>query len=298
MKNRQKNWQFLLIIGMMCVFLTACATDNKTKLHADEPAVPDIPAKYIDAMQEYQEAQGDAKSLRIHGDILVTGIDDELLSEFFVLSFLCDTRDASGGYSKQLSVEIGKYADNDAVFSDSNSSQFINFRGMYASSAKILNDESIPETAKADLRENIESFNYEIISGKTMADAISCEYIDDSEITDDDSWVNAWGKTLTDESAKGTLGEKNALKKAKQYLGSMAFSYQGLVDQLKYEGYTDSEAVYGANNCGADWNEQAAKKAKQYLEHMAFSRDGLIEQLEYEGFTHSQAVYGVEANGY
>lgn len=95
-----------------------------------------------------------------------------------------------------------------------------------------------------------------------------------------------------------TTGERNALERAMDYLEFMAFSYSGLVEQLEYEGYLHSEAVYGADHCGADWNEQAALKAASYLEFMSFSRSGLIEQLEYEGFTHAQAVYGAEQNGY
>ena len=95
-----------------------------------------------------------------------------------------------------------------------------------------------------------------------------------------------------------TLGERNALRQAKNYLNVMPFSYQGLIDQLEFEGYSNSEAVYAANNCGADWYEQAAKKAKDYLETMPFSRQQLIKQLEFEKFTHDQAVYGAEANGY
>ena len=95
-----------------------------------------------------------------------------------------------------------------------------------------------------------------------------------------------------------TIGEKNALKTAKNYLEIMAFSYEGLVKQLEYEKYSHEESIYATDNCGADWNEQAYKCAKNYLDIMAFSKDGLIEQLEYEGFTHEQAVYGAEKNGY
>lgn len=95
-----------------------------------------------------------------------------------------------------------------------------------------------------------------------------------------------------------TMGERNALQQAKRYLEVSPFSYEGLVEQLKYEGYTHKEAVYGADHCGADWNEQAAKKAARYLDIMAFSRDGLIDQLLYEGFTYEQAVYGVSRCGY
>ena len=95
-----------------------------------------------------------------------------------------------------------------------------------------------------------------------------------------------------------TIGEKNALSKAKSYLKYSAFSKEGLIEQLEYEGYSHEEAVYGVDNSEADWNKQAVLKAKAYLEYSAFSREGLIEQLEYEGFTKEQAEYGVEAVGY
>ncbi len=95
-----------------------------------------------------------------------------------------------------------------------------------------------------------------------------------------------------------TMGERNALKKAKNYLSFMPFSHSGLVDQLEFEGYTTDEAIYGADNCGADWNEQAAKKAQSYIDMMEFSRQGLIDQLIFEGFTEDQAEYGVTAIGY
>lgn len=94
-----------------------------------------------------------------------------------------------------------------------------------------------------------------------------------------------------------TKAQENALKKAESYLKYSAFSRKGLIEQLEFEGFTHSEAVYGVDNVGADWKEQAVKKAKSYLSYSAFSRKGLIEQLEFEGFTHEQAVYGVTQNG-
>lgn len=95
-----------------------------------------------------------------------------------------------------------------------------------------------------------------------------------------------------------TIGQKNALNKAKSYLDFQAFSHKGLVEQLQYEGFSAEESQYGADNCGADWNEQAAKKAQSCLDFTSFSRSGLIEQLVYEGFTNEQAEYGVQAVGY
>lgn len=123
--------------------------------------------------------------------------------------------------------------------------------------------------------------------------------VDDSSPAHDLPTERPDASALTSNIEDGaSTGERNALQTAKDYLSVMAFSYTGLIEQLEYEGYSHSEAVYGADNCGADWFEQAAKSAKQYLEFMSFSRSSLIEQLEYEGFTHEQAIYGAEMNGY
>jgi Host cell surface-exposed lipoprotein len=78
------------------------------------------------------------------------------------------------------------------------------------------------------------------------------------------------------------------------HLAYQAFSRKGLIEQLKYEGYSKAEAEYAVDAINVNWKEQAVKSAKDYLDYQSFSRSGLIEQLEYEGFTHAQAVYGVQ----
>lgn len=95
-----------------------------------------------------------------------------------------------------------------------------------------------------------------------------------------------------------SMSQRNALEKAKDYLDFSAFSYTGLIGQLEYEGFSTEDATFGADNCGADWNEQAAKKAQSYLDFSSFSRQGLVDQLLYEGFTNEQAEYSVTAVGY
>lgn len=101
-------------------------------------------------------------------------------------------------------------------------------------------------------------------------------------------------------AAEPTMGELNAVESAKNYLSLMPFSYTGIIRQLTdFDGYSEEEATYAADNCGADWNEQAAKAAKNYLDLMSFSRQGLIDQLvQFDGFTQEQAEYGVSQNGY
>lgn len=103
---------------------------------------------------------------------------------------------------------------------------------------------------------------------------------------------------------------EQAVKSAQSYLKYMAFSRNGLLDQLtsQYgEQFTQEEAEYAISylelNALVDWNEQAVKSAQSYLKYMAFSRKGLIKQLssEYgEQFTEEQAEYAVsylELNG-
>lgn len=94
-----------------------------------------------------------------------------------------------------------------------------------------------------------------------------------------------------------TAGQKNALKEAINYLDYMPFSREGLISQLEYEGYTNEEAVFAADNCSADWNAQALRDAKNYLDYSAFSYSGLIGQLEYEKYTPEQAKYAADNCG-
>lgn len=91
--------------------------------------------------------------------------------------------------------------------------------------------------------------------------------------------------------------QPDALSAANQYLATMPFSHDGLIHQLEYEGYTNEDAIYAADNCGADWNQQALLAAMKYLDSMPFSSEGLAHQLKYESFTPEQASYGVENCG-
>ena len=87
------------------------------------------------------------------------------------------------------------------------------------------------------------------------------------------------------------------MRKAQEYLAYQAFSKKGLIDQLKFEGFSTKDATYAVNHITVNWNKQAAKKAKEYLKYQSFSRSGLIDQLVFEGFTQSQATYGVNKTG-
>ena len=96
---------------------------------------------------------------------------------------------------------------------------------------------------------------------------------------------------------KETLSQKNAVKAAENYIRIMPFSRDGLIKQLKYEGYSTADATYAVDKLKIDYNKQALKAAETYLDMMAFSRSGLIKQLKYEGYTTKQATYAVDKVG-
>jgi hypothetical protein len=99
-------------------------------------------------------------------------------------------------------------------------------------------------------------------------------------------------------STDGTpISRANAVRAAHEYLQFQAFSLKGLVGQLKYDGFSTSDATYGASHSGAHWMKQAVRAAKEYLRFQAFSRSGMIGQLKYDGFTSAQARHGAVAAG-
>ena len=102
----------------------------------------------------------------------------------------------------------------------------------------------------------------------------------------------ATAKVVVPNVATTPMNRTQAVRAAHEYLQFQAYSLKGLISQLKFEGYSTSDATYGARYSGANWFKQAVRSAKEYLEFQAFSFSGMVGQLQYEGFTHAQAVYG------
>ena len=114
---------------------------------------------------------------------------------------------------------------------------------------KINRQEETKDTATTLNNQNKESENEDIVDNKNT---ISKEETTNKEepVTIDETKQD--DITETEESTEVSVGKRNALSSAKQYLTYMSFSYQGLIEQLEYEGYTSEEAEYAVDNCGAD----------------------------------------------
>ena len=93
--------------------------------------------------------------------------------------------------------------------------------------------------------------------------------------------------------------EKNSgsVAAARILLSSSPYSRRALIDELEADGFSEEDAVYGADSCGADWKEQAVRSAENELSFYRYSFEELVESLEEEGFTREQAEYGARQNG-
>ena len=100
---------------------------------------------------------------------------------------------------------------------------------------------------------------------------------------------------------------ENAYRSAKNYLKTMPFSKQGLIDQLSSDfgdKYTVEQAAAAVkmleDNKEVNWKKQAVKAGKNYLKMTGFSRQGLIDQLTSPAgskFTKKQAEYAADKLG-
>jgi hypothetical protein len=100
-----------------------------------------------------------------------------------------------------------------------------------------------------------------------------------------------------------TQQQKSAVASAKQYLGTEAFSQQGLIDQLDSpdgSGYSVNDATIAVDSLTVNWNAEAVQAAKEYLKTQPFSCSDLIQQLDSPDgsqFTVAQATYGATQAG-
>lgn len=86
-------------------------------------------------------------------------------------------------------------------------------------------------------------------------------------------------------------GNEGAVNSAKDYLKFMAASKTKIISFLKKKGFNEEEAIYGAENCGADWYDQALRMAMFYLNVQEFTYEQLALQLMIEGFTEDEIIY-------
>ena len=86
---------------------------------------------------------------------------------------------------------------------------------------------------------------------------------------------------------------ENAIESAEAYSNIFAYSKKELIDQLKYEGFSEDIAECAAKSINANWKENCVRSAYSYLDLFSFSKKELIHQLDYDGFTPEEIDYAM-----
>ena len=89
--------------------------------------------------------------------------------------------------------------------------------------------------------------------------------------------------------------EYRAVEKAKSYI-RYNYSRQTIIDKLIKDGFSETTAIYAADNCEADWNLVAVSKAQSYLKY-DYSKNKIYAKLLSDQFTESQTQYAVDNCG-
>ncbi len=94
-------------------------------------------------------------------------------------------------------------------------------------------------------------------------------------------------------SSGSTTGDIKALEKAKSYVSSLGISKASLKDFLIGDGFTESQATYAVDNCGADWNQEALQQAQSFMSSLNLPKSELEKYLLIAEFTETEAQYAV-----
>ena len=86
---------------------------------------------------------------------------------------------------------------------------------------------------------------------------------------------------------------ENAIESAEAYSNVFAYSKKELIEQLKYDGFSEDIAECAAKSINANWKENCVRSAHSYLEITSYSKEELIHQLDYVGFTAEEIDYAM-----
>ena len=112
---------------------------------------------------------------------------------------------------------------------------------------------------------------------------------------DDSAAGDSDGDDASDDTDAATDRELEALAAAEALLEEYVLSREDLTDWLVELGWTQSEAEYAADHCGADWYEEALKAAAVLLENYVCSEASLTDTLVSDlHFTADEAAYAAE----
>lgn len=88
---------------------------------------------------------------------------------------------------------------------------------------------------------------------------------------------------------------ESATDSAQTYVDTSSFSYSGLKNQLKFEGYPKDAIKYAMKHVDVDYKEEAIEAINDYKDSgMPFSKKEMRSQLKFEGFKKDTIDYAMK----
>lgn len=291
-----KKLTTILIAAVMLASLSACGEKNENSIIA-ETTTKDIKKEIVTEATEnlyelnYTLELDENVSFDVNDQWLTKKSDDSVTVYLpdNTIMLISHTKDENYTFTESVLVEFIEGMKSDGKISDYTFTKIGDKNAILATSDQAMEYYFV---AGGDVCLIMHDFN---VNKDLLSSILNSIKINEHEIEKpSDNETEEKSETKKDEDENVSTGKLNALESAKSYIKHSSFSYSGLIGQLEYEEYSQEEAKYGADNCGADWNEEALESAKSYIKHSDFSYSGLYEQLLYEEFTEEQAQYGVD----
>lgn len=293
----------ILSVILACSVLSGCNNQNvsSANLSSTNFAIKDE-AHYIDILEPALREFGETNDIKITGIEADVELTSKMNIQYTVVYFSVGSRELEARFrnANPELASISKAGDASHSYYDWMQSEHLydyNTDEIVTGSSQNISSEEVGPNIKTEPSSSDKQNDTSSKETTSSKPSSSSKVNSSSKPSSSTKPSNSSKPQTSSKPSGGTVSQKNAVKKAKSYISHSAFSYQGLIGQLEYEKFSHKDAVYGADNCGADWNQQALKKAKSYISHSAFSYHGLIEQLLYEEYTSGQAKYGADNCG-
>ena len=133
-----------------------------------------------------------------------------------------------------------------------------------------------------------------LVAGIVLTSIVNCstgnKKVDNAESTTS-PYVETTASPYEEKTSKTEL--ENAIESAEAYNKVFAYSKKGLIENLKYEGFSEDIAECAVKSINANWKENCVRSAYSYLDLFSSSKKELIHQLDYDGFTSEEIDYAM-----
>ena len=268
----KKWWLWTIVIVVLLLFFYSIGSADSGESHIyDDAEISETVNIYGDVLQQYSLIE--VESSAFTDDVMIDWLDNYVKeTDYTAYCVLYTDTESNGSWT---GTWASGFNEGQTWFSGGSGDGYI----------WLYKDVEITADEWDNGQDTYEYYEYEE-TGETV------EYIFEDEV------LTVWWRVYDEpdtivEYTEITEGMSSALEAAEERLEN-GCSYSALINDLRnLEGFTEEEATYAADSCGADWYEQAVICSEDCL---PCSRSTLVDYLESYGvdFTEVEAAYAAE----